>query len=506
LQAFLFIYFVLVFSKENVYFRKNCVQMVLKIGISGKRHINKAENESIGLEIKERIDKLLQQYKVKQFIGYTSMASGADMVFADVVTKIFGQPIFVVIPFETEEYRNDFTSIEDLNKFDQYLKEKNEILILDEDVKDFGEEFKNEKYFNAGKYIVDNCDEMIFVWDELKSSGKGGTADIMGYYFDQTGKCVIDYIPIIAKSEDVLNDKIAYEFATANKDALLNRRRHLFVWKISLLSGWFAVLFFAVSSAFYLTEMLMFVLATIEIVLILVVFISIFIAKNNNYHRLYISKRLKAEVLRLLKCFYQAGISVNISKMTMEIDSDLYELTCKFSEAAKVKSYRSKWHRNYIIANLIQEQIDYQSKKIKKIGQKGFFLERANFFICVCFLINLIIHYCSVISKVFFNKEYFFYDHSVSVFLTIMLTASYGAIEGILYFQDWIALKRISEIVLVKFDSLFKELPTSMDNLDDDFCFEKQSEILSKIANIMMSDNRNWDALSEGKSNYRWIV
>ncbi len=93
--------------------------MSLKIGVSGKRNIYPDELSRVYDEIKSAIAQLLEKNKIDDFVGYTSVAMGADTIFADVVIREFKKPIHIILPFDIVEFRKDFVSAHDLVIFNR---------------------------------------------------------------------------------------------------------------------------------------------------------------------------------------------------------------------------------------------------------------------------------------------------------------------------------------------------------------------------------------------------
>ena len=167
--------------------------MTIRIGISGKRNILAAEKKRVCQEIENRIREILFEKKATAFIGYTSLAIGADSIFAEVVTNVFKQPLKIILPFTVDEYSKDFETQREKDFLTETVRRYNDNIVVIDSIPVNTEERK-ESYFNAGKYIADVCDDIIFVWDELKPEGKGGTADIIGYLAEKRTAKQIKFI------------------------------------------------------------------------------------------------------------------------------------------------------------------------------------------------------------------------------------------------------------------------------------------------------------------------
>ena len=67
--------------------------MSLKIGISGKRKMNTSDKALLAKSIENNIRQILEKNGATDFVGYTSLAIGADTIFAEVVTNVFKMPV-----------------------------------------------------------------------------------------------------------------------------------------------------------------------------------------------------------------------------------------------------------------------------------------------------------------------------------------------------------------------------------------------------------------------------
>ena len=363
----------------------------LKIGVSGKRFISPDQKRFVYEEIKKRIDGILKNYGAPEFIGYTALAAGADIIFANVVKNEFHQPLKIILPFSIEEYKKDFDEEPELKEFQNLLNDSldHEVVEANDPV---NKESRNIAYFNTGKKIVDETDEMIFVWDELKPGGIGGTGEIIGYFAEARPGKKINYIPVTPKSVDAFNDLIIGKYAEADEIAVRRRDSYRRVWKSAIVLGWFAVLFFAVNTAFHPVKYELFLLG-LEFGLVSTVLILVFIAHKKEYHRQYLDYRMKAETFRLLRSFYHAGVAVNISEQTKRSDKELTDLIKKSNEEAKSPEKTSKWYSQYVIKTLIQDQCSYHENKIKSIGNKHHKYERVMVVIALAFFLNLLLYF-----------------------------------------------------------------------------------------------------------------
>jgi len=140
----------------------------MKIGITGHQRLNKPSD---WVKVRTCLGELLDQ-AVKPLTGLTSLAIGADQLFAETVLDC-GGTIEVIIPFD--DYEMKFKEGSDRDAFQRLLGRASRTETLEKPGMD------EEAYLKAGKRIVDLSDKMIAVWDGQPAAGVGGTGDIVDY-------------------------------------------------------------------------------------------------------------------------------------------------------------------------------------------------------------------------------------------------------------------------------------------------------------------------------------
>ena len=108
----------------------------------------------------------------KPIIGVSSLAAGADQLFADALCDVGGQ-LHVVVP--CRGYEETFSEQADLDRFLGFLMRAEIVETLDHPRP------SEQAFLEAGRRVVDLSDVLIAVWDGKQAKGKGGTADIVGY-------------------------------------------------------------------------------------------------------------------------------------------------------------------------------------------------------------------------------------------------------------------------------------------------------------------------------------
>ena len=140
----------------------------MRIGITGHRLLGDRKNEDA---IRVKLEEVLVAHAHASDEALSSLAIGADQIFAEVALAL-AMRLYVVLP--CARYETTFQPAE-LQSFDR-------LLALATRTTQLVFAAPSEAAFEAaGRFIVDNCDLMIAVWDGEEARGRGGTADIVAY-------------------------------------------------------------------------------------------------------------------------------------------------------------------------------------------------------------------------------------------------------------------------------------------------------------------------------------
>jgi hypothetical protein len=120
------------------------------------------------------------------------LAEGADRVVARAVLADPDARLDVVLPLALEDYLEDFVTEESRKEFAELLGRCRKPVRLrtrriQDDRRDPGDqaELRRDAYGQVGRYVVDHCDVLIAVWDGQPSRGRGGSAEIVQYAQEQ---------------------------------------------------------------------------------------------------------------------------------------------------------------------------------------------------------------------------------------------------------------------------------------------------------------------------------
>jgi hypothetical protein len=106
---------------------------------------------------------------------FSSLATGADQLFADIALEC-GAELIAVIP--SGDYELGFGDSGELDGYQRLKNRASREVWLDYP------HATDEAYYAAGAYIADKCDRLLAVWDGLPARGLGGTGDIVNYALD----------------------------------------------------------------------------------------------------------------------------------------------------------------------------------------------------------------------------------------------------------------------------------------------------------------------------------
>lgn len=135
-------------------------------GVTGHQNIPKVALELIS----SRLDELF--LPIGPADGVSSLAAGADQLFADAILRIGGH-LDVIIP--CRNYDAVFKNDDALEHYRALLEQARNIDILPYD------EPSEDAFFEAGRQIVQSSDRLVAIWDGERAEGTGGTADVVKY-------------------------------------------------------------------------------------------------------------------------------------------------------------------------------------------------------------------------------------------------------------------------------------------------------------------------------------
>ena len=142
----------------------------MRLGATGHQDIPLDVLQSVTAALQEILD---AEAVRGDLIGYTSLAAGADQLFARLLVETHGE-LRVIVP--SSNYDQTFSDDRlALQQFRDLLQKAREVELLPFDHP------TEEAFFAAGRRVVDCSDCLIAIWDGKPARGLGGTADVVSY-------------------------------------------------------------------------------------------------------------------------------------------------------------------------------------------------------------------------------------------------------------------------------------------------------------------------------------
>jgi hypothetical protein len=161
----------------------------VRVGITGHQRL---DDESAWPWVEDTIRSTCREL-ARPLVGISSLAAGADQLFAEVVLELGGR-LEVIVPFPG--YAERFSDREARAKYAHLLSNASSVQTLTAQRTD------EHGYFEAGKRIALSCDLLLAVWNGKPSKGLGGTADVVKFA-KSVGRRVVHLNPDARRVEEL---------------------------------------------------------------------------------------------------------------------------------------------------------------------------------------------------------------------------------------------------------------------------------------------------------------
>jgi len=149
----------------------------MRVGITGHQRLDEPANWAW---VRKEMDRVLVSLP-RPLIGISSLAIGADQVFANAVLER-GGTLEVIVPFVG--YESTFSEQHDRQAYLCFLASASRVDVLERDRTD------QESYFASGKIMIDRSELVIAVWNGKPALGFGGTGDIVANALEHNKRVV----------------------------------------------------------------------------------------------------------------------------------------------------------------------------------------------------------------------------------------------------------------------------------------------------------------------------
>jgi hypothetical protein len=144
---------------------------IVALGITGHRYMAEMDKVMAGVEC--AVKRILKTFPDSSFRIFSSLAEGADRVLAKRLLLVPNASLWVPLPLPEEEYLKDFETSKSKEEFITLLGKAKRVINLPVMEK------REEGYLAAGKYVIENSDCLLAIWDGKPAQGVAGTSEIV---------------------------------------------------------------------------------------------------------------------------------------------------------------------------------------------------------------------------------------------------------------------------------------------------------------------------------------
>ena len=358
------------------------------IGFTGHRHLRAPD------KAKELIRTVVDSLRTDipgRLVGYSSVAIGADVLFAEewLSSRL---PWIALLPRPEHDFRQDFNE-SDWARTLALLKKAVRVKSLSE----IKEAEHDLAYLECGLLVVDEADVVVAVWDGKTSRGIGGTADIVGHarslgrpliLIDPESLAIkrenfspdlfadpeITYLNCIATSDGLAQDqeidseeRVRRFFKRVDaKAATIAPRFRLWV-AASVVMNAAAAILFAAAIGFQITS---FVLNALIFVLTAAAAVAVILIKRKRAHQKWIRCRVASEICRSALATWNLTDVAEptwFAQLTEFLRVVKTIRLMKLTEPTRQVTNLEEWRREYLTSR-VDEQIHYFRRRRKEFG------------------------------------------------------------------------------------------------------------------------------------------
>ncbi len=191
------------------------------VGFSGHRNLPQAQ--LVADAVRQALEAL--QARAQKQGGtiefYSSAACGADTLAAETAHAL-GIPVHLILPMPEEAFRADFENEDKTFRADDWQRVQ-ALITNARNGKNGGSlrlargtHLRPECYYDTGMQVLEACDSVLVVWDELPARGLGGTTDVV----DQARISQKPLLFISSETGESKNERLE-KFALADEPDLL---------------------------------------------------------------------------------------------------------------------------------------------------------------------------------------------------------------------------------------------------------------------------------------------
>jgi len=141
------------------------------IGVTGHRFLGDLDKVASGVD--EALSKIEKVFPAQPLTVISPLAEGADRLVAHRLLVRSKARLVVPLPLPQSDYVADFHSDESKDEFLTLLERADEVIVLPP------APTREQAYAAAGRYVLDQCNVLVAIWDGQSAQAPGGTRDIV---------------------------------------------------------------------------------------------------------------------------------------------------------------------------------------------------------------------------------------------------------------------------------------------------------------------------------------
>ena len=144
---------------------------MVRIGVTGHRILFFEDEIKSGIQ--QSLLKIRDSFMEQKWVVYSPLAQGADCMVVEMILERYQAELIVPLPVSPSDYLRDFTTLQARQIFERLLEQAGQTILMPP------QPTRAEAYLVAGKYVLENSDVLIAIWDGKAAHGLGGTGDII---------------------------------------------------------------------------------------------------------------------------------------------------------------------------------------------------------------------------------------------------------------------------------------------------------------------------------------
>ena len=503
---------------------------IIKIGITGHRFLPVNRHQQLVAVLRRCLQNIVDLERSKdpeiQIIAVSPLAEGADTIFAQQALDL-GLPLHVILPFEYENYLNDFSGDGERELFKKLyhdIPESQRSVLAQSGNGDWAELF-----LNLGKKIVDEVDYLVTIWDGLAARGAGGTQQIVAYAAS-IGKEVLRIDPNASELSIEYYSGPARNNKTGNGDALFDlptfisrllklheqkaisfKNRYMARWKAGFILGLVEICFFSLAVAFHPPLMLNFLLMAGEFLCLCAIIMLLLFGRSTALHGGYVHNRLISERMRIKVFFARLGcriapvsLSPIYTSLSQKEGFNILDHTRRMVNLCAYSVLCIEDKKQILLKDLIMDQYLYHEEKARIFTSRNTVYR---YFRQVLFLI-----FVAAVSIHFFRLAFALFSQHLGVpenfdqasggevvfekilfFLVLFIPPLIAASEALKYLYEWHKIISSSKSMSVYFRRIEELLKNVRDEAD-------MEVFLNNINKDMLIENLEWEKYMQHKN------